>query len=65
MVELQNRGISDLTPDPAFGKEMTGYYRATYNSDENIKTKVSRFFFIREHLKHCHGLQDVLLLQRK
>ena len=62
---LATTGYSDIFRDYALGEELSEYYRATFNTQQNLLAAIDRDFTLCEVLPRSFCHQDALVLRRR
>jgi SAM-dependent methyltransferase len=63
--ELAVRGIADHLTDSALGSDLSSYYKATYNTLDNLKSAVKQWFDVVSFHPRSLLFQDTVVLRRR
>jgi ubiquinone/menaquinone biosynthesis C-methylase UbiE len=63
--EISRRGIADHLPDHALGQELSSYYKAAYNTLQNLTSAVSESFDLVSFHPRSLLFQDAVVLRRR
>ncbi|SAL65542.1 hypothetical protein AWB68_03631 [Caballeronia choica] len=63
--EMSKRGIADHLKDHALGQELSSYYKATYNTLQNLTSAVEEWFDVVSFHPRSLLFQDAVVLRRR
>lgn len=63
--QLADTGISDSSPDFALGAELSSYYKATFNTRDELLAEIAPYFETAAEYPRSLCYQDALVLKRR